>query len=392
MKYSNKIRYIIEKHSGKELIIKKVIRLIIPVFLFISPLFSDNSTVIMRIIQSAQKQINTPGSTFARGKRFNRDCSGFTSMIFYLNGIDLLKTPRRMAHGRNMVASLYNAAASRGDIIHRNLPQPGDMVFFDRTYDANRNGRRDDPLTHVGIVEKVDAETGNVYYIHRVNPGIGVKRYVMNLRYPSKMYIRTQGKRIKVNDYITRGGMSGAHFRAYIRLKDFSNSDIATGEQNNASSTANSPVLSHSPEAAEVITPETQSSIIAPQTQQIVEPIKIEKYPNGKIFRKYPFVNGKVTGTFLEYFPNGNIRIQAEYLNNKKHGIHIYYYEDGKMFSKTHYLNDIKNGFETFYYPNGKLRLFSVYKNGKPHGKWFWYDRNERIVSQAEYQNGVKLR
>src|SRR6266542_2553732 len=44
-------------------------------------------------------------------------------------------------------------------------PSPGDLVFFDDTYDRNRNGRADDRLTHVGIVEYV--VDGTVVFVHR---------------------------------------------------------------------------------------------------------------------------------------------------------------------------------------------------------------------------------
>ena len=39
------------------------------------------------------------------------------------------------------------------------------MVFFDNTYDKNRNKRWDDPLTHVGLVGNLTPD-GTVTYIH----------------------------------------------------------------------------------------------------------------------------------------------------------------------------------------------------------------------------------
>ena len=40
---------------------------------------------------------------------------------------------------------------------HRKVPRPGDLAFFDDTYDANHDGRTNDPLTHVAVVLSVAA-------------------------------------------------------------------------------------------------------------------------------------------------------------------------------------------------------------------------------------------
>jgi hypothetical protein len=44
-------------------------------------------------------------------------------------------------------------------------PSPGDLVFWHDTYDRNRNGKTDDRLTHVGVVEYV--VDGTVVFMHR---------------------------------------------------------------------------------------------------------------------------------------------------------------------------------------------------------------------------------
>ena len=44
-------------------------------------------------------------------------------------------------------------------------PAPGDLIFWHDTYDRNRNGRADDPFTHVGVVEYV--VDGTVLFVHR---------------------------------------------------------------------------------------------------------------------------------------------------------------------------------------------------------------------------------
>lgn len=44
-------------------------------------------------------------------------------------------------------------------------PHPGDLAFFDRTYDANGNGVVDDELTHVAIVTHIGSDN-TVYMVH----------------------------------------------------------------------------------------------------------------------------------------------------------------------------------------------------------------------------------
>ena len=61
-------------------------------------------------------------------------------------------------------------------------PEPGDIVFFDNTWDRNGNGRWDDDLTHMGVVVAVD-RNGTISYLHNhLRRGVIVEQ--MNLRHP----------------------------------------------------------------------------------------------------------------------------------------------------------------------------------------------------------------
>lgn len=75
-------------------------------------------------------------------------------------------------------------------------PRPGYLVFFDYTWDANRNGRRDDRLTHVAVVASVTPQ-GTVYMAHHGRRGIRTLR--MNVRQPHRH--RTRGGRL-LNDFL----------------------------------------------------------------------------------------------------------------------------------------------------------------------------------------------
>lgn len=120
------------------------------------------------------------------GETFNGDCSGFVEAVYALEGIPLRRILLSAAPGENSaVAAAWTAAGRLGERWSGGeWPSPGDLVFFDDTWDRNGNGRRDDPLTHVGIVEWVDVD-GTVTFLHR--GGKGVTRAHLNLAWPDRV-------------------------------------------------------------------------------------------------------------------------------------------------------------------------------------------------------------
>jgi cell wall-associated NlpC family hydrolase len=122
------------------------------------------------------------------------DCSGLVRLAYQSVGVELLSSGMRP--GENAASAMYRRARRTG-ALHRRTPQPGDIVFFRETYDRNRDGRRNDGLTHVGVIESV-ARDGTVVFVHR--GGAGVVRARMNLRRPVR---QEPGGQI-LNDYIRR--------------------------------------------------------------------------------------------------------------------------------------------------------------------------------------------
>jgi hypothetical protein len=119
------------------------------------------------------------------GETFNGDCSGFVEAVYALEGIQLRRILQSVApRETSAVAAAWTAAGKTGARwTGGDWPSPGDLVFFDDTWDRNGNGRRDDPLTHVGLVEWVDVD-GTVTFLHR--GGQGVTRGRLNLRQPDR--------------------------------------------------------------------------------------------------------------------------------------------------------------------------------------------------------------
>jgi hypothetical protein len=120
------------------------------------------------------------------GEQFNPDCSGFVEAVYAAEGIPLRRLAQRAApRETSAVAALWAAVGQYGSRWRGGeWPAPGDLVFFDDTWDRDANGTLDDPLTHLGLVEWVD-ERGTVTFLHRA--GAGVVRGHLALYRPDTM-------------------------------------------------------------------------------------------------------------------------------------------------------------------------------------------------------------
>ncbi|MCP3099768.1 C40 family peptidase [Myxococcus sp. K15C18031901] len=134
------------------------------------------------------------GSLATVSTSVNDDCSGLTQLAFRKAGLSLM--PERTLPGENGVKAIYRKAGELGSL--RSVPRPGDLVFFRETVDRNKDGHRNDGLTHIGIVERI-AVDGTVTFVHRA--GGGVKRSRLNLDQPEA---RKDAQGRVLNDWIRR--------------------------------------------------------------------------------------------------------------------------------------------------------------------------------------------
>ncbi len=119
-----------------------------------------------RIATIAQRALGQPSLKIGK-KHFRADCSGTVRAIYTRARVGLggiLKS-----NAENDVKAIYRYVQKYGKI-HRSAPAPGELVFFHNTYDRSRNGRMNDALTHIGIVERV--EGGTVHFIHHLGHAI----------------------------------------------------------------------------------------------------------------------------------------------------------------------------------------------------------------------------
>jgi len=155
------------------------------------------------------------------GETHRYDCSGMVEAAYARAGWTY----------RGSSKDLYALAGKEGVLHKKKRPLLGDVVFWDNTYDRNRNGRRDDDLTHVGVVEAVlDDDTVRIVHLGSK----GVVRIAMNLRQPHE---RHDAEGAIINSYLrasrdarSGGVLSGELFRGFASLWKLPKDGGATAE------------------------------------------------------------------------------------------------------------------------------------------------------------------
>ncbi len=143
------------------------------------------------------------------GRNYTPDCSGFVRGVYATERVDLYGGLGEL-NGGNGVGRIFTHVVEHGRIHYGPAVHPGDLVFFHNTWDFNRDGLPNDPLTHVGVVEKVDLD-GTVVFVSSVSAGI--KRYRMNLKHPDTH--KTADGRV-LNDFLRRKHMSDTRGTYYL--------------------------------------------------------------------------------------------------------------------------------------------------------------------------------
>jgi len=148
------------------------------------------------IVRTAAKLVGAK-TIESKGRHIAYDCAGVTRAVFLKHGIDLYDGEPSDSHA-NGVRLIHTHIRQQGTFHQGPVVHPGDLVFFNNTWDYNGDGKVNDPLTHIGIVERQEPD-GTVVFISRV--AAAIERYRMNLALPHVH--KTADGRI-LNDYLRR--------------------------------------------------------------------------------------------------------------------------------------------------------------------------------------------
>ena len=126
---------------------------------------------------------------------------------------------------------------------------------------------------------------------------------------------------------------------------------------------------------------------------------RLTYHPNGKIFHKENYRNGKRHGEQLAYNQNGKQIAKSTYKDGVLHGEQIHTFDDsGLIWKVENYKDGSQDGQQIEYYRNGKIREKknitansgssgeSYYEDGKPESK-FNYDKDGKLVPESAFWN-----
>jgi hypothetical protein len=165
-------------------------------------------------VHTAAKLVGAKTIT-SNGRRIAYDCAGVTRAVFLAHGIDLYAGDPNDSDA-NGVRIIHAHIQQQGRFHQGPVAHPGDLVFFNNTWDFNRDGKVNDPLTHVGIVERQEPD-GTIIFISRVADAI--ERYHMNLSFPH-VHKTSEGKIL--NDYLRRRDVVDPSDTSYLAGELFS--------------------------------------------------------------------------------------------------------------------------------------------------------------------------
>ncbi len=152
------------------------------------------SKVQRKLIEGAERLKGTR-KLVVKDKTFSMDCSGTVLAVYYYAGIDL--TGAYSKYSGNGVARIYKYLEDENLLYNTIMPVPGDIIFWDNTWDKNSDGKINDSLTHMGMVV-YSFKNGDVEYIH-LNYRKGIIFEKMNLKDPDTNIIIIDGKTIIIN-------------------------------------------------------------------------------------------------------------------------------------------------------------------------------------------------
>ena len=93
--------------------------------------------------------------------------------------------------------------------------------------------------------------------------------------------------------------------------------------------------------------------------------VKIERYPDGSIYKKIEYKNSKRNRVETHYNSNGGIFLINTFKNNKMHGVQKVFRDGGGLMMETPYVNDEPHGVSILYDKDGSIKGTITYEKGK---------------------------
>lgn len=135
---------------------------------------SEDTPKAVRGLVDAQITLLLTQRTVVGGRRYPLDCTGTVLAAYEYAERSLFAEFAGKAGGG--VTRLYRIAEEHDLLRTGGTPSPGDVIFWDNTYDADEDQRFDDELTHAGIVLTVHDDGSIEYVHHNYRRGIVVER------------------------------------------------------------------------------------------------------------------------------------------------------------------------------------------------------------------------
>lgn len=132
------------------------------------------------LVELARSYIGKATLTLGSKKHFTDEAPLFVRAVLKQAGHDPFEGKKRWKTA-NKVMWIWFHSKQANTVHFQKRPNVGDVVFFNNTFDLNRDKLTNDWFSHVGIVEEIDAD-GTVTFIQRGPEGIGRRK--MNLLQP----------------------------------------------------------------------------------------------------------------------------------------------------------------------------------------------------------------
>jgi len=115
----------------------------------------------------------------------------------------------------------------------------------------------------------------------------------------------------------------------------------------------------------------------------------LEHYPDGTLWKKWIFSDGKENGQSVWFFPDGKISIEWNYHNGFREGTSKWYYESGEKWAAQNYRNGKLESITYTYYKTGELQGEWNFINGILQGISKTYYKSGKVEVERNFVNGI---